>query len=869
MAFDRDRQQLISNFLEGKEGDFLKAHSGLVDAYFQASYEKSLIGPRMVSDKNPFALVALGGYGREEQCIHSDIDLLLLFEKTIPDEAEGLVQEMLYPLWDMGQELGYATRTIRDCIGLAKQDVEALLPLLDARPIAGMSPLYTLLMQQIQKQIVRKQSKEIISWLAAGSQARHERYGDSTYLLEPNLKEGQGGLRDYHAMRWVANIRSGLVGLRDFVYNGYLSDEELSALEEALRFIWHVRNHLHNLSKRRNDQLYFEHQMKLAEALQYEKADGQEPVEKFLGELHGKMELVKQQHLMLFYEIGQIKAPESGKKVRRRTRMNGLTIEKGRMLSYTAPEGLLGSPHLLIKVFEESARLYIPLSASAKRLVVSFMHLVDDAFRTSPLVVRSLERILLAPATTFNVLNEMLNTGLLVKLIPEIQGIVNRIQYNEYHLYPVDKHSLRVIQTIKRFNTPALIEEEPLWAQLYGELKKPKLLLWAALLHDIGKGVSNRDHAKRGADMARGVMSRIGYKKGEIETVVFLVAEHLLLARTATRRDISDEETAIVCARRIGNPDRAKMLYLLTVADSMATGPKAWSSWKASLLKTFFLKIVNILDSKELATPKAVNLVEAKQTRLLDSATSDRERSEMESLMKVMSPRYLLYESPENILSHIALYNGLGEGAFVWDISRSGGSNIRKATICATDRPGLFSNIAGVFTLNNVNILSAQVFTWRNNVALDIFEVTPPPDRLFEDERWDRAKEDLRDALSGRLDLSKALDEKMAYRRSTLAASENLPSRVVIDNESSSFFTIVDVFAYDFPGLLYSITDALYKCGLDIWIAKIATQVDQVVDAFYVRDLDGEKVDDPEKTDEIKRTILQVLSGRNSTGENA
>jgi len=249
----------------------------------------------------------------------------------------------------------------------------------------------------------------------------------------------------------------------------------------------------------------------------------------------------------------------------------------------------------------------------------------------------------------------MLNTGLLVKLIPEIQGIVNRIQYNEYHLYPVDKHSLRVIQTITRFNTPALIEEEPLWAQLYGELKKPKLLLWAALLHDIGKGVSNRDHAKRGADMARGVMSRIGYKKGEIETVVFLVAEHLLLARTATRRDISDEETAIVCARRIGNPDRAKMLYLLTVADSMATGPKAWSSWKASLLKTFFLKIVNILDSKELATPKAVNLVEAKQTRLLDSATSDRERSEMESLMKVMSPRYLLYESPENILSHIAL----------------------------------------------------------------------------------------------------------------------------------------------------------------------------------------------------------------------
>lgn len=859
MTLEQDKETLISDFVNGKSPGLLKAHSGLIDSYFRDSFAHSTIGQEMGLDKNPFALLALGGYGREEQCIHSDIDLLLLFQKKVPAAAEKLVQEMLYPLWDMGIELGYATRSTRECLNLAKQDIEVLLSLLDARFVTGMSPLYTSLMEQLQQSVIGKQSSYIIGWIAENSRMRHDRYGDSAHLLEPNLKEGQGGLRDYHAMRWVARVRSNLMQIEDFVYQGYLSEDEMHGLKNALQFIWYVRNHLHHLTGRRNDQLHFELQVKLAAALKFKEGEGQEPVERFLGRLHGRMELIKQQHLMFFHELGYLDRPKAGRRARKRTRVDGLEIKKARMLSFTAPETITDTPHLLLKIFEESARLHIPLSATARRLVTEFGFLVDDNFRASRPAVRSFERILLAPAPTFNVLNEMLNTGLLVRLIPEIKGIIDRIQYNEYHLYPVDKHSLRVVQTIKRFDTPEIIQEEPLYAEIYNELKRPKLLLWAALLHDIGKGTSNEDHARRGSEMVLEIMTRMGLKKGEKETVSFLVAEHLLLAKTATRRDINDEETAIVCARKIAHPETLKMLYLLTVADSMATGPKAWSGWTSTLVKTLFLKILNILEKGELASPKAARLVENKRAYLLKSASSKREKEKIGRLIDVMSPRYLLTVSQKNMLGHIKLFERLKENAFIWDVTQSLNSGTREVTICAEDRPGLFSKIAGVFTLNNVNILSTQVFTWRNNIALDIFEVTPPPDLIFEDERWMHAQSDLVSALSGALDLTSALKDKMRYRRSPMPVSAARPPQVVVDNESSSFFTIIDVYTYDFPGLLFSITDALFNCELDIWIAKIATKVDQVVDVFYVRDLDGQKVDAPDRVAAIRKTIIKVL----------
>jgi [protein-PII] uridylyltransferase len=853
------REALIRRYLKGAETDFLNLHSRLLDDYFRVCFETSQIGLQLHINKNPYAIVALGGYGRQEQCIHSDVDLLFLFKKCIPQDAEALIREIIYPLWDIGLEVGYATRSLEECLRQADTYFDILVPLLDARFICRMSQLYAELISEFRTKVLLKQTRKIIEWLVQKNKARHFQFGDSSYLLEPNLKEGQGGLRDYHTMLWIARIEFNLKQTQDLLYFGLLSHDEFQTLTQALHFIWHVRNRIHHVCGRKCDQLHFENQIKLARSLKYKKVNGQEAVEQFLGELHGRMEYLKQQHLMFLYELGLEMKRKRRRKSLKKSKVSGIDVIAWGKLNFKSPEAILKSPNLLMRIFEESARLKIPLSAEAKRLVKEFSYLVDKGFRSSKPIVESFERILLAPAPTFNVLNEMLNTGFLMRFLPDFGGIVNRIQYDQYHVYPVDKHCLHIVKTIKKFGASQANPLEPLGGKLYKGLRNKKLLLWAALLHDIGKGTAQTGHAGRGAAIVKKTLKEKGLSAKEIETVAFLVNEHLLLIETATRRDIHDEETAIFCARRIKDINHLKMLYLLTVADSISTGPMAWNDWTATILRNFFLKVLKILEKGELASQEALNIVEQKKQEVMRLARRKQEKNKFASLFEVMSPRYLLYAPVADISKHIQLYHKLRDTEFIWKIERPKDMNTRTVTICAQDRPGLISNIAGVFTLNNIDILDVQIFTWRNNIALDIFKVKPPPDQIFENEKWDRTQENLKAALAGNLDLSKSLKKKISAYRSHKAPISIRPHQIAIDNTSSSFFTIIEVYTYDFPGLLYSITHALFRCDLDIWVAKIATKVDQVVDVFYVRDLNGEKVDSPDQEEKIKKTILETL----------
>ena len=850
---------LVDRLLQGKVRNFLGQHTRILDAYFREAFETSMVGPRMNISKNPYAIIALGGYGREEQCIHSDVDLLFLFKKRVPDQAENLIREIVYPLWDIGLDVGYATRSLKECIALASKDFEILTPILDARFICGWSHIYSDLMDQIREKVIRKKSRTIVNWLVENNKMRHAHFGDSAYLLEPNLKEGQGGLRDYHTMLWIGQIEFSTKQPRDLEYFGLLSHEEYRTLKRSLTFIWNIRNRLHYLCGRKCDQLHFENQLKLAETMKYKKSNGQQPVERFLGELHGRMESLKQQHLMFLYELGLEKKRKRRRKSQKKSIVEGLEVIEWGMLNFVAPEQIMESPELLIKIFEESARLKIPLSSEAKRLIKEFSYLVNAKFRGSEAVVQSFEKILVSPAPTFNVLNEMLNSGFLVRFMPEFRSIINRIQYDEYHLYPVDKHLLRTVHTLKNFGSKKDVGLEPLCGQIYRELKNKKLLLWAALLHDIGKGDANDDHALKGAGVIKKILTKKGMNAADIETAAFLVQNHLFLIKRATRRDIHDEETAIFTARKIKNIERLKMLYLLTVADSMSTGPMAWNDWTAALLRDFFLKVLNVLEKGELATEKAVNIIKQKRKDIIGAARAKKAKEEIGALFDNMSPRYRLYVPAQSMLEHISLFRQLGDADFIWDITRSADANTRSVTICAKDRPGLISKIAGIFTLNNINILDVQVFTWRNNIALDIFEVTPPPDEIMEDEKWRQTASNLKAALSGDLNLTEALKKKSATLRRTNHKMRRIPHRITVDNTSSSFFTIIEVFTYDHPGLLFNVTDALFKCGLNIWVAKIATKADQVVDVFYVWDLNGQKVDSEEQVENIKTSVLDRL----------
>ncbi|MFW6333569.1 MAG: [protein-PII] uridylyltransferase [Thermodesulfobacteriota bacterium] len=856
-----NREALVASFLKEKSPHFLEQNARLLDDYFRDSFEKSMIGPDLGINKNPYAIIALGRYGRQEQCLHSDVDILFLFKKDLPKEAEALIREMIYPLWDIGLDIGHATRSLKECVSLAGKDFEVLTSVLDARFICGMSPLYSELMRQLREKIIFRRSHKIVDWLVTANQERHRHFGDSAYLLEPNLKEGQGGLRDYHTMLWLSQLKFNLRRPRDLEYHGYLSHEEYMDLRRALDFIWNIRSGLHLLTGRKYDQLHFDHQVRLAEMFDYQGPDRQSAVEQFLCDLHGHMEVIKQCHQMFLYEVGKTK---KWFRIKRKTaqkmpEVEGLEIRKD-TLDFESPKAIMDYPPLLIRIFEESARLKLPLSPEARRLIREFTNLVDDPFRCDPETVASFERILILKSLdAFNVLNEMSNTGFLSRLIPEMEAVVNRIEYDSYHVFPVDKHLLRTVRILKRFGGDEDPTRDELCGELYAELPDKRLLLWAGLLHDIGKGDSDADHSETGAEIAARVLRRFGYSEADTDTVSFLVREHLLMLKTATRRDLEVEETAVCCARKVADPLRLKMLYLLTLGDLIATGPRAWNEWTATLLRDLFFKTLSVMEKGELANQDAAALAREKTADILEGDPSLQHGVDLEGLFHVMSPRYLLYVPTNEIQEHIRLYKDLGDRPFQWKITAAPESNTRTVAVCGKDMPGFFSKIAGVLALNRIHVLDAQVYTWRNNIALNLFTVTPPPDPIFEDERWDRAEQDLNNALSGKLDLTAEVDTQMSCNPFPGSPAWEFPNHINIDNTSSGFFTIIEIFTCDVPGLLFRLTDTLFKCRLDIWSAQVSTRVDQVVDVFYVRDFDGQKADSPEQVARIHEAIEAEL----------
>lgn len=851
----KEQKALLARFLAGRESAFPAKNAEILDEYFRESFAQSRVGPRLRLDRNPCALVALGGYGRKELCLRSDVDLLVLFEGRVPAEAKELVQELLYPLWDLGLEVGHAVRSARDCLSMAARDFEVLTSLTDARFLCGLPTVCSALRAEVYENILRRRSDRFVAWHAERSRARHERYGDSSFLLEPDLKEGLGGLRDYHVLLWVLRARSRVRSVEDLEGLGILSPDEFQGLTEAVAFLWAVRNRLHALAGRKCDRLYFEHQVRIAESMGFRRHGGQRGVERFLAVLHGHLEFIKRLHLAFLDRA----APSSRwPRIRPRTRSRGLSAGR-RGLDFEDPELISSDPSLLFKIFEQSGRLGIPLSLEARRIVRGSLSLVDDALRRAPGTGAALRRIVSGAKHITSALSEMFHTGLLTSALPELRGIVHRIQYDEYHHYPVHTHLLQTLQNIKDLKDPEGKPWDPLGSSILADIPDPEPLYWAALLHDVGKQGSGRNHAERGARIARGILRRVGLPEDRADLAVFLVRQHLLLIHTATQRDLGDEKVIVQCARQIRSVEALRMLYLLTVADCRATGPRAWNDWTSVLLRELFHKVLHVLERGELATTAAVETVERKR-RLILAQQTDLSHEERSALFEQMSTRYLLQTPPEEILRHLDLYRRLGERLFVLDYRAGPAEDLRTLTLCARDRPGLFSKTAGVLTLNGFDILSAQIHTWRNQIALDLFHVKAPPDPLFEHERLARVESNLQAVLEGSLCLEEELGRKLAQTGPT--RFRPLPDgagRIVLGNTVSDFFTVIEVTTRDEPGLLYRLTDALYRAGLDIRVARIATKADQALDVFYVREVEGGKVEGESRIQEIRAALESAI----------
>ncbi|MCP4717887.1 MAG: HD domain-containing protein, partial [Desulfobacteraceae bacterium] len=760
---------------------------------------------------------------------------LILFDKSVPLEVEAFVQELLYPLWDARFEVGYAVRNIEECITMSFERFDILTTVLDARFICGASLVYSSFMENFRSRLSGKPLKDTLNYLFEHGEKRLENFGDSTYLVAPDLKSGFGGLRDYHTLLWYAKIKSNIKSRRDLEYYGFLSNFEYTNLEDSLAYIWDIRNRLHQITKRKCDTLHFEYQAEMASLLGYKNKIRQPDVELFLGELHGKMEFLKQLNQITFEDILSNSKIKKKSALARPTKTEGLVIQNKR-LYFANTVAILQKPDLLLKIFLESGQTKTPLSIEAMRVVSEFRHLVDEPIKTDPRCVKIFKQTLALSYWKFNVLNCMLSTGILEKFIPEFSAIVNKIQYNHYHLFPVDKHSIRCVQVINSFKEPGTTLMNTLYAGVFKEIRNKNVLLVAALLHDIGKSDPAKEHSKRGVKIAGPILDRLGFNPSEKEDVLFLIQHHLLLAKTATRRDTFDEETAVSTANTIGKIRLLRMLFLLTVADSKATGPKAWNDWTENLIKDLFLKTMGIIKTGELASKKTRRLIDKKKKEVLALLREGWPEETVNTQLDSMPRRYLLYVPPKNIVDHINLYRNLKDRDFLWQITKENNSEIRTVSICGKDKPGFFSKIAGIFFLNHIDIVASQAYSLGDSHILDIFKVMPPKDLIFEKEKWEKAEKDLAHALEDDHFLDKAL-EKISDTLAVSSGKTPEANKVRIDNETSSFFTIIEVLTYDFPGLLFSVTNALYRNGLNVNVAMVGGKVDQVIDIFYVKDI--------------------------------
>jgi len=868
-ALRAGREALAAQIPSGGAGRrFTLELSALVDAYFQARVAE--VWPRGAAPGpgGGLALVAVGGYGRSELCLHSDIDILVLCRGRIPPQALDMAQALFYPLWDLGLDLGHGFRSLKDCVALARGDFEVMASLLDARLVAGDADLLAGLCITLAAKAYGPRARAFTDWLAAQNAERLTRHGDSSTLLEPDLKQGAGGLRDIHQVLWLGRVHHGAGTLDALLRAGRLTEAQAHFLADAQRLLLRVRNLLHHASGRRNDRLHLALQPRVAAALGYEDGPDSLAVERFLGRLHRDMAGIKALHGAFLAGLPGAGGGQGAQPAR--ALGPGVAARQGQ-LYFDVPGGYPREPQVLADIFVHSARAGLPLSWEARGFVSGHLYLVRERLRDAPGATQGLLDVLVSGRAA-QALGQMLETGYLGALLPEFGRVQDLVQFDTYHIYPVGQHTLRAIELLEGpMEGPGRA-----FAALRDELSEPRrlALMLGALLHDIGKGLGG-GHSHKGRAIATALLERWGLEPELVADVAVLVGEHLTLHETATRRDLGDEAVVAACAGVVGDEARLRMLMLLSFADAAATGPGVWKQWTASLLWELYAKILHILRGGRLASADAVRALRDTREAVRARAAGAFAPQAVEELLELMPQRYLLTATPEAVVRHMGLVRRLrgmvaeaervrpggrgGTGVVAVEASELADSGCWEVAIAGMDTPGLFATLAGVLALHGVNIVSAQCFAWRDATVVDVFIVSDPPEFLTPDDLWSRVGASVRGAMSGRLDLDWRIREKR--NAPTAAKSLEIEPEVAIHNAASDFHTVIEITAADRLGLLYDVGTALHGLGLSVSIAKIATYGDRVADVFYVRETAGGKAEGHERLRGIEAALLACLAG--------
>ncbi|MGE0820706.1 MAG: [protein-PII] uridylyltransferase [Candidatus Binatia bacterium] len=809
------------------------------------------------------SVFAQGGYGRGELNPYSDIDLLFLYHWKITPYVETICDTLYYSLLDAGFVVGHAVRNIRECVRLANQDLQVKTSLLDHRFLCGDEQLAQEFTTAVDNEIVAKNSERFFQDKARESQERHERNGDSIYLLEPHLKNGKGGLRDLHTAGWLAKVKFKVRNLRELIPKGVVSATALDEVSNAQDFFWRVRNALHLSEHAEQDLLTFERQEWLAPAL------GFPDVATFMHEYYRHATTIYTfSHSLQERCIPTSRFPSLLGRFRGREIREGVRIFN-KTLAITKSEILTRDPLNLVTIFHDAQRHGVDLTTETCQLLRDTCARLSADQEELPALRKGLFTILGWKNRVFSTLNEMHKLGVLGWLLPEFGRLRWRTQRELYHVYTVDEHSLRGVAELDRLREGEYKTAHPLLTQVIHEIDKIELLFLSILYHDVGKGYGH-DHDERGAAMVQEAASRWQMPPDDAHEWHFLVQHHLRMSYIAQRRDLADETVIDEFAHLVETPALLKKLYLLTFADMKAVGPKVWNQWKGELLDELYLRTLEQLETGE---PLAANhdaRVQRRKERLAQTLRRTDPPEAVALFLTSMPDNYLLSTPEESIPRHFRLVtrfrqqNGATErDPYRADITHFPEREFSEFTIVTDDRPGLFAMLTGILATAGLNVVRARIATSQDGLALDVFQLSHVDRKevIMDADTWSHLYDRLRDILLGKRTLEDLL-------RTTRAPSllnkrhSRYATDITVDNNSSPHYTVVDITAPDRMGFLFTVTYTLFTLDLTIHLAKITTNVDHVLDVFYVTDRNGTKVTNPEHVAQcIRQQLLDANGG--------
>ena len=808
------------------------------------------------TESERISVLAVGGFGRAEMAPHSDVDLLFLHPWKMTPWAENMIESLLYILWDLKLKVGHASRTVKDCVRLGREDITIRTALLEHRFLTGDLGLAQELGDKLWSELFRNTGRDFIEAKLAERAERHKRQGGQRYVLEPNVKEAKGGLRDLQTLYWIGKYLHRVTSSEGLVAAGLLTADEFALFQRAENFLWAARCHMHYLTGRATDLLTFDMQVEVAERMHYADAGGLRGVEHFMQDYFRHATRVGELTRIFLTELeARHVKPEArltGLFHRRRVK-TGYKVVQGR-IDVVDPAKFLTNPLNMLSVFQEALRSGYLLHPNVMRLIASNLVLIDDDLRHDAEAVRVFLDLLLSHGNPERALRRMNELGVLSAFIPEFENVVAMMQFNVYHHYTVDEHIIQTISCLAQIERGELIEELPVASGILKAGVNRRVIYMALLLHDIGKG-RPEDHSIIGAQIARRVCPRLGLTAEETDTVEWLVRYHLLMSDMAQKRDVGDPRTVRDFAKAVQTRKRLDLLTVLTVCDIRGVGPGTWNNWKAMLLRQLYALTTAALEGGQENFNRERHVGEARaalEARLAGWAAVDITRE----TTRHYDPYWQsLTTDTQEVFARLLLT--LKDDEIRIDLHPEPARDATRACFALMDHPGIFSRLAGALALVGANIVDARTYTSKDGYATAVFWIQDIEGHPYEVTRLPRLRGMIEKTLKGEVLARAALTDRDKMKKRD--REFRFPTHIVFDNEGSEIYTIIEVDTRDRPGLLFDLTRTLATNNIYIASAMIATYGAQVVDAFYVKDMFGLKLYAGQRQENLEKKLRQAI----------